>query len=356
MPTDFGNYVARRPRHPVAENTQLCVQIERSADKLPAVLEAELLDLSGGGVRLRMAAPLLDKEAVSVRLQHQESALNLALPCTVQWHRTEEDGTWSVGCRSTRQVDWKTLCVMFLHEILTTDNSEPKLPRLLEAGQLCVRVERSADKLPAVLEAELLDLSGGGVRLRMAVPPLEHESILVQIEHEKSAISLALPCTVQWQRTQEDGAWLVGCRSVRQVGWKTLCTMFSDEILGIDMDFLQCASPRLLTAGQFCVRVERSADRLPVVLEAELLDLSADGLRLRMAAPLLARERITVQIEHKKSAINLALPCTVQWHRTEQDGTWSVGCRSARNVSWKTLGKMFVNEILTTNDPPSESE
>ncbi len=99
------------------------MEVERSGQQASSPVEAELLDLSRSGIRFRVPLPLTVEESITVRLHTEDSAVDLALPCTVQWRRPEGDGIWSVGCESASQVDWETLGELFFSGALSTDFS-----------------------------------------------------------------------------------------------------------------------------------------------------------------------------------------------------------------------------------------
>jgi hypothetical protein len=116
-----GGYVSRRPRHQSAGSAGPRVQVERGPGREPSPIDAELLDLSRGGTRLRVAAPLKVGEAITVRLVDEKSGVELTRPSTVRWQRAEDDQTWTVGCMFTQQVEWETLGELFLNNLLSTD-------------------------------------------------------------------------------------------------------------------------------------------------------------------------------------------------------------------------------------------
>ena len=122
MVADFWEYIARRPRHPVTATARLEVEVQRSPDKVPARIVAELLDLSRDGFQLRVRVPLVEQEAITVRLRDDTSELDLKLQGTVRWQYPRQTGQWLVGCAATRMVDWETLGEMFLSGILAVDD------------------------------------------------------------------------------------------------------------------------------------------------------------------------------------------------------------------------------------------
>jgi hypothetical protein len=117
MNANSWNYVARRPRHPAGGTAEVEAEIQRPAAGA-APVEARLVDLSRHGVRLQVAVPLAVREPVTVRLCHQPSGIDLALPATVQWQNAEGHREWSLGCLFDRPIDWETLGECFLNEIL----------------------------------------------------------------------------------------------------------------------------------------------------------------------------------------------------------------------------------------------
>lgn len=121
MAKQFWEFVARGPRHQAAGDPHLQVEVVRDPHQTPAMIEAELVDLSRDGLQLRAPVPLAERETIAVKLRHAESGVDLTLPATVCWCRPQEDGTWSAGCASTERVDWESLGELFLGEILATD-------------------------------------------------------------------------------------------------------------------------------------------------------------------------------------------------------------------------------------------
>ena len=121
MDNEYWKHVPRHPRHQAVDAAQLQVEVERAGGKTRPAVQAELLDLSRDGIRLRVALPLMVRESITVRLRAEGSAVNVALPCTVRWRRPENDGTWSIGCESARQVDWETLGELFFSGVLATE-------------------------------------------------------------------------------------------------------------------------------------------------------------------------------------------------------------------------------------------
>jgi len=121
MSLRYSGYGPRGPRHPGAGVASCRVEAERSADREPGLIQAELVDLSRDGYQLRTCVPLAKGESVTLRLHDKNSGLRLALPGTVRWTRSKSDSAWLSGCQASCELDWETLGELFLHGILATD-------------------------------------------------------------------------------------------------------------------------------------------------------------------------------------------------------------------------------------------
>ena len=126
MPSDYWAYVPRNPRHQTTETDGFRVKVERSSDKQPCRLEAELLDLSREGFRLRTPVPLVVQEPITLQLHIEESKFDLTLQATVRWQSPEDGETWLTGCLATRPVDWESLGELFINGILATVNPQTR--------------------------------------------------------------------------------------------------------------------------------------------------------------------------------------------------------------------------------------
>jgi hypothetical protein len=93
--------------------------VDRGPASAPASIEVGLLDLSRDGARFRSSVPLAEAEAITVRIDDERSGLRLTRSGTVRWTRPDGGGTWSVGCRFSRPLEWETLGELFLNEVLS---------------------------------------------------------------------------------------------------------------------------------------------------------------------------------------------------------------------------------------------
>ena len=126
MPHNFLQYIPRRPRYQATHDRSLRVTVERSAQRQPAVISAELVDFSRSGFRLRLTVPVDVKEVLTLQLHEEQSGLHLALAGTVQWQCCDGPEAWLIGCKTSVDLDWETLGELFLNGILSTEAPPPR--------------------------------------------------------------------------------------------------------------------------------------------------------------------------------------------------------------------------------------
>ena len=131
MPSETWNFVGRKPRHQVADASEVSVHLNRVQRAPAESLAAELVDFARNGARLRVAdRPNADLpsigEAVVLQLRSAKPGLDIRLPGHVRWQQAEGPGQWLVGCEFDEEVSLETLGELFLNEILcdgrTTDD------------------------------------------------------------------------------------------------------------------------------------------------------------------------------------------------------------------------------------------
>ncbi|MEQ8786256.1 MAG: PilZ domain-containing protein [Pirellulaceae bacterium] len=122
MADEFWNYVVRRPRH-VGRRTEIVhVQLRRDEGRLPDVVEAELVDLSRGGLQLVVPTPLSKGEHVQVRISCGENSFDNDVAATVRWLRRTEDGAaWHLGLRFKEELQFDLLGELFLNDALESE-------------------------------------------------------------------------------------------------------------------------------------------------------------------------------------------------------------------------------------------
>ena len=99
--------------------------------------------------------------------------------------------------------------------------------------------------------------------------------------------------------------------------------------------------------------MRRAVGELPEVVEAELLDLSRQGARLRAEAALGENEILTICVRAGQPALDLDLTGAVRWRKQEADSRWSYGCEFKEELPLETLGELFLRGILSAQSPAS---
>ena len=98
------------------------------------------------------------------------------------------------------------------------------------------------------------------------------------------------------------------------------------------------------------VEVQRTASKESGLLQAELLNFSRNGFLLRTAVALQMHESIVGRLRNDEPAIDLTLSAEVRWREREAGGSWLSGCQFPQQVSWETLGELFLSGILNDDD------
>ena len=118
MSSDPSNFVVRRPRYRATGRVPVVLTIVRASELEPAVVPAELLDVSRHGMRLKLAVPLAMDEPILIRLKEAEGGLERSFRAHVLWRFEEGQDAWIVGCPLEGEIDWEALGELFLHEVL----------------------------------------------------------------------------------------------------------------------------------------------------------------------------------------------------------------------------------------------
>ena len=80
---------------------------------------------------------------------------------------------------------------------------------------------------------------------------------------------------------------------------------------------------------------------------AELVDLSRQGLQLKLDAPLEPEESVVVRIQHIATRLDLKFAGRIRWQRACEDGSWAIGCVFDEPLGYEALGELFLSGILS---------
>jgi hypothetical protein len=83
--------------------------------------------------------------------------------------------------------------------------------------------------------------------------------------------------------------------------------------------------------------------------DAELTDVSRQGLKLLLDANLPQDARVCLCLEQPANQFSVTLACTVRWSRLQDDGRWGAGCIFDQELSWELMGELFLHGILSAD-------
>jgi len=115
-----------------------------------------------------------------------------------------------------------------------------------------------------------------------------------------------------------------------------------------DIAAFEARQPRheTLDATHLKVEIRQESASPSEPSEAQLVDLSRQGLGLRVPISLGLHEQVLVQILDEHSGFSIGISGVVRWQKPADDGHHFIGLRFERELDWETMGELFLNEIL----------
>lgn len=104
---------------------------------------------------------------------------------------------------------------------------------------------------------------------------------------------------------------------------------------------------RIATGTESSVEIRRAAGRDPENVPGKLVDFSRSGLQVQIDAKFDEGEEVIVRLHDPRSEFELLLSGRVRWQRPAGNGSCSVGCEFDEEVTWESLGELFLNGILS---------
>jgi hypothetical protein len=80
--------------------------------------------------------------------------------------------------------------------------------------------------------------------------------------------------------------------------------------------------------------------------DVKLVDLSRQGVQLRLASPRKPGENLNIRIQCEESRLDATLRGTVRWQKTAGGERWAVGCIFEEELSYELMGELFLSGIL----------
>lgn len=219
MPRQVGEPVPREPRCCILEDGMVGVRVERVRGSAPGMIDAELIDISRSGVKLRVAScPALGEEVV-LRLEVPSADLDLALSAKVQWTRAVADETWRIGCALASELPEHILSRLAVNGYIQRRQDER------HATDIGGKARWELDRHP--FPVRIVNFSAGGFCI--ACPREERERagerLLLEFDGEEAGSAFVVGRSV-WLLDVGD-SHRIGCTFVNREGHRLLRRMLS---------------------------------------------------------------------------------------------------------------------------------
>ena len=207
----IGTLINRDPRYYVKNGAGLCVRLTRKGDE-DSHVTAELIDISVGGAKLKVAEPPHIKDVLSVEIETAEPQQRIAVIGDVCWVSPAADGQWLFGCSFRPKVPANTL-VDFA--------ASGMLERRQHVRQVVSHVAKAERELDGqLIDVEILDYSRGGFSVRSNCQCEPGDRLLLRLQAEDGREVEILGKT-QWRFAVADD-FTNGCGFVRDQDFVTM--------------------------------------------------------------------------------------------------------------------------------------
>lgn len=204
MQTTQREYVDRPPRTPVPKGVPARVTLRRLGEERTAAIDAELIDISSGGTKLRISAPLHFEESVEMHIEIPCIDMDCHVLAMVRHIREAEDGRWIVGCSVQPPLDEHGISGLATYPIV----ERRRWPR--EQTSLRATVRQQLGRVDS--EAVIQNFAPGGFCILLTGPCEVGERIHVTLS-EPPAREASIESRVHWQLQSSEG-YRTGCTFV----------------------------------------------------------------------------------------------------------------------------------------------
>jgi hypothetical protein len=211
---------AREARYPLLEGRVIKATVERQGGLPPEEIDAELVDVSMGGVKLLVSKCPAMQEAVVLKMVAPEIELDLSVNAEVCWTRPAPGDAWYLGCTLNPKLPEQLLTDLAVKGYVQR-RRDPRIPIDLPAS---MRSEGSLESVPV----RLLDYSTGGLRLAAPHTAATGQRLLFRFGEGPNVSDLIVAKTM-WQAQTSDGHQ-IGCTFVNRDGHR----IFQDVVRAIN--------------------------------------------------------------------------------------------------------------------------
>ncbi len=187
------------------------ITIQRVAADDNDMFDAELVDLSTGGAKFVVPNCLHFCEAVELRIHVSEIGLDISVNAQVCWMRTNEDGTWIVGCSFTPGISEEILLELGVGGYIDRRREQRHHANISATASWQLDKEQT----PVVVS----DYSTAGFCLSTPKVGTVGQRIILRLESAEESHTIA--GMVQWQVKAHDTR-LMGCTFTNGDGFRHL--------------------------------------------------------------------------------------------------------------------------------------
>ncbi len=204
--------ISRAPRYSLASDDEIEVLVERDGESGLESTDAELIDISTGGAKLRTAAPLNVLDILSLQLCIKRMRRTITVAGAVCWTTPTNNGQWWVGCRFQPPMPEQTLQEFAQGGILER--------RKHERDQTWLRMTVKFELKQELAAAWVLNFSKGGFCVLSDTQAKVGDRAELRIELDRDRI-LAIRGKVCWQVESSEG-YVIGCEMLRNKDYGVL--------------------------------------------------------------------------------------------------------------------------------------
>lgn len=213
------HFVPRAPRFKVADTSGLKVTIRRTEEGDQPLLDAELLDVSQHGTKIRVPVNLRFEEALQIQIQVPGKELEYHGIASVRHIRAIDEEHWIVGCAIAPPLSDETFSFL----ATTAGKERRRFRRLNIAAEATVRRQGQTEGIPAALH----NLSSGGFCFSSTDHYEVEEHVQLTLE-DNDGDTRVIEARICWQVDSPDGS-IAGCQFMSSESYADLCACLTEQ-------------------------------------------------------------------------------------------------------------------------------
>jgi c-di-GMP-binding flagellar brake protein YcgR len=197
------------------------IQSGNGKEHLPS--QAQIRDVSRGGVQLILTGPVKEGELLSLHIPTGSAETSTILACVV-WVQQKEDDLWVAGCSFSSELTDEDLEHFGARRSRSAPPDKRGWVRFPCQTQVFVQKVRAREKPPQA--TELVDISANGLGVRTAHTARVGELLTVEFRGQDDRVLLSTLASVVRVTDRVDGQHLLGCNFIRELSEEELNTLF----------------------------------------------------------------------------------------------------------------------------------